>query len=478
LPKTDEPAHPGSLTNRRQFLIAAGATVAGLAVGVNGWQALGERRKLVALPPPSPDAPNVLLIVLDTVRAQSLGLYGYQRPTTPFLEQFAKSGARFDRAISPAPWTLPAHASMFTGRFPHQLFSGWWQPLDTTYPTLAEELARHGYLTAGFVANTLYCSYQHGLNRGFAHYEDYRVSTGEIIRSSKMGRTFFEYSRLLTGYHEILGRKTAPMVNREFLRWLPGRDQQRPFFAFLNYFDAHAPYLPPAEFAMKFSTKRRPRGHLGDTEYSGQEIKELNDAYDGTVAYLDYHLGMLFAELERRDLLENTLVIITSDHGEQFGEHGLMDHGNSLYLPVLLVPLLISFRSRIPAGRVVLEPITLRDLPATVLDIVGLDTASFPGESLARHWIETRNASRQETEIVFSEVAHNPEFEDQSPVTKGRMRSLLSERMHYIKNDGDGREELYDFRTDPLEERNLAKSEEGHRLLERFRTSLETIPSR
>ena len=124
-------------------------------------------------PLPPPDAPNVLLLVLDTVRADHLSLYGYERPTTPVLERLAERGVRFDEARATAPWTLPSHASLFTGRWPHQLGVEWLTPLRGSFPTLSEYLASRGYATAGFVANTLYCSYETGLNRGFTHYDDY-----------------------------------------------------------------------------------------------------------------------------------------------------------------------------------------------------------------------------------------------------------------------------------------------------------------
>ena len=119
---------------------------------------------------------------MDTVRAGNLSLYGYLRPTTPRLEQFAKTGVRFDRAIAAAPWTLPSHAAMFTGRFPHEISADFRAPLDSARLTLAEAMRARGYMTAGFVANTYYCNAENGLGRGFAHYEDYPISASEFAR--------------------------------------------------------------------------------------------------------------------------------------------------------------------------------------------------------------------------------------------------------------------------------------------------------
>ena len=465
------------------------ALVVGLGVGVHGWGVLVERHVLATLPPASPDAPNVLLIVLDTVRAQSLSLYGYARPTTPQLERFAKQGVLFERAITTAPWTTPSHASMFTGRWPHELSAEWvvmkLRPLDTTYPTLAEVLRAHGYVTAGFVANVEYCGYETGLKRGFVHYKDYPLSPGEIILSSSLGRFITNSPRLrrLVGYYDLLSRKTAAQVNDAFLRWL-SRQDRRPFFAFLNYFDAHEPYLPPQPFDVMFGPMRTrgPFVHMTNRAWradkwamSPQEILVELDAYEGAIAYLDQQLGLLLNELEKRDVFENMLVIITSDHGEQFGEQGLFGHVNSLYLPLLHVPLLIVFPLRVPEGKQVSEPVSLRSLPATVVDLVGLaDRSPFPGSSLSRHWQTTNGTRSPLRDIVLSEVNRGFVEQEWYPIAKGNMKSLMTDRHHYIKG-GDGREELYDFENDPLENHNLAKSKEGRLMLARFRTSLEKI---
>ncbi len=147
---------------------------------------LKERRELFR-PLPTGDPPNVLLIVMDTVRADRLSLYGYHRPTSPALEALAKGGIRFDEARATAPWTLPSHASMFTGRWPHELDASWRTPLGTKFPTLAEYLGSRGYATAGFVANVEYCSSEFGLDRGFTHYEDYAFEPMTPLRLCFLG---------------------------------------------------------------------------------------------------------------------------------------------------------------------------------------------------------------------------------------------------------------------------------------------------
>ncbi|HWP48980.1 MAG TPA: sulfatase [Candidatus Limnocylindrales bacterium] len=449
------------------------AVVMALAVGINEWQVLIERNALAKLPPAPPGTPNVLLIVLDTVRASSLSLYGYNRPTTPSLEKLAKTGVVFEKAFATSSWTLPSHASLFTARYPHEVSADWLKPLDATYPVLAEVFQTYGYVTAGFVANLLYGTYETGLARGFIHYEDYPISPEMVIKSSWLARIFVDKLKLIKGDTDKLVYKWAEEINEDFLSWLSCHNS-RPFFVFLNYMDAHAPYLPPKPFDTLFGPKRpRPDKSVRRT-WSPQEIQVERDAYEGCIAYLDHQLGLLFDELQKRGILENTLIVITSDHGEQFGEHGLFDHGNSLYRPSLQVPLFISFPGRVPAGRRVHEAVTLRDIPATILDLVKPEASSrFPGHSLARYWKGTDN-SHSSSSALLSEISKCINMPAWLPACKGDMKSLVTDGMHYIRN-GDGREELYDLENDPAEEQDLANSEEGRQRLEEFRRSLETI---
>ncbi len=233
-----------------------------------GWIFGGDRLKLwreETSPLPPTDSPDVLLVVLDTVRADHLGLYGYERPTSPNLERLAARGIRFDRARAAAPWTLASHANMFTGRWPHELEIGWMKPMRGDVTTVAEFLGSIGYATAGFVGNTFYCSYDSGLGRGFTHYEDYVLDPITAVRTVHLIDLTLKTIAPL-GSFASMGeqgirqfsegdRKSARDVNREFLGWLSRRrGPRRPFFAFLNYADAHAPYLLPAGEEYRFGS--------------------------------------------------------------------------------------------------------------------------------------------------------------------------------------------------------------------------------
>ena len=233
-----------------------------LAAGIHGGQHIAERDALAQLPAAAPGAPNVILLVLDTVGAEAVSSYGYTRETTPNLDRFAAASVQFERALATAPWTLASHASMFTGHYPHELSVDWDKPLDETFPTLAEALRARGYVTGGFVAN-YYCSFEYGLNRGFTHYEDFAVSGEELAVSSSLVRTATNNARLraLVGDHQMLTRKNASELNRNLLSWLSSRDN-RPFFAFVNYLDAHEPYMPPRPFDLKFGPRNPPKGNL------------------------------------------------------------------------------------------------------------------------------------------------------------------------------------------------------------------------
>jgi arylsulfatase A-like enzyme len=444
-------------------------------------------------PIPSRKHPNVLLIVLDTVRADHLNLYGYSRPTSPSLERLAERGVRFDAAYATAPWTLPSHASMFTGRWFHELSVSGYDPLDAAQTTLAEYLGEHGYATAGFVANTMFCGYDTGLGRGFTRYEDYALPRLTGLRLAKLVDLTVTQVRQLTGvfvwrfFDDSYVRKDAPLINRQFLSWLSGRTEpERPFFAFLNYLDAHAPYLHEREgeyalSGMPLSEKQRlllaKWTEIDKLTLSAGDKQLGHDAYDDCLVYLDQQLGRLFDELDRHGVLEHTLVIITADHGENIGDHGLYDHGVSLYRNETRVPLVVLLPSGKPGRRVVASaPVSLRELPATIVDQVGFkDRSPFPGASLARFWEDQPPGQQPRRDYpVLCEarqmLATEWDFNaGRSPVRRGSMVSLALKDYVFIRNEGTGEEELYDVRTDPNETRNLILSGAEQPLLEQLR---------
>lgn len=399
--------------------------------------------------------PNVLVIILDTVRAASLSLYGYPYPTTPALESLGAGGVVFDRAIAPAPWTLPSHASMFTGRSPGELATSWTVPLDDSTPVLSAAFRAAGYRTFAIAANLDYTAWDSGLARGFQRYRDYPVTLAQTISSTSYSQTplvgglltlrswadFLRYLRdpafttidLSINPKHWGDRRFADDVTRTFLEWQQ-EDQARPFFAFLNYFDAHQGYYAPPGFRA-----------VGDST-SGQL------AYTTAIAWIDQNLEVMFDSLRARGVLENTIVLVTSDHGELFNEHALSGHANSLYRNALHVPMVIRYPARVPAGHRVARPVSLGDVAATLVDLAGLKGRTFPGATLRQAW-EQPEAPRAP---VIAEVGVAPGTSSAQPNATSGLISLFTDSLQYIRRLADGKEEVFNYRTDPLDVKNLA----------------------
>ncbi|SIO59328.1 Arylsulfatase A [Singulisphaera sp. GP187] len=479
-------------------LVALGA----IASGRDGWAARSGSSHKAA----RPGAPNVLLVVMDTVRADATNLNGSPRNTTPNLARLADQGVRFERAIATSPWTLTSHASMFTGRWPWELSVGPDRALDTRYPTLAEYLGRQGYATAGFAANTVFCTAEYGLSRGFGHYEDFVVSPLETLRSSALGWLICRrLEPLLDQLWTAAGReashplelshhrKGAAEINQAALSWIANQGD-RPYFVFLNYLDAHDPYLVPSGAAHPFSrrpatlTERRAlRDWIGEVprQRTAEELRLARDSYDDCLAYLDGQIGRLVAELGRLGRLEDTVIVVTSDHGEHFGEHNhngypIVGHRQSVYQPEIHVPLIVIAPNRLPAKTVVPGAVSLRDLPATLVDLVGIPQARapFPGRSFLPPSVDSESAPDRVVEgaalAEFSPDQDRPVSLRYHPGATDLMRAVVTDDQVYHRH-GDGHEEYYDLRNDPSEAVDLAPSQGSRGPLDRFRAALNRL---
>jgi len=453
----------------------------GLVILLGGLVAYGvlrpvllERRALAAAPAARSNAPNILFLILDTVRGRSLSLYGYERETTPNLKGLARRGVVFDRAIATAPWTLPSHGSMFTGRPAQDLNAGRFTPLNDAYPTIAEVLAAHGYATGGFAANLAYVSYEFGLQRGFQHWNDYPISLTQILTNSSLGRFLLleGYSggrnswpmRVLGIEHWIGHTRTAADINAKLVAWVSA--QHKPFFAFANYFDTHMPYVPPEPYLGEFGPVRH-RSFLqrlrterpGKWPHRGNPANEqrLRDRYEESIAYLDSQIGALLAELQSRGALENTIVVVASDHGEEFGEAGAYEHDSGLSFNQIRVPLLV-VGPRIPRSVRIERPVSLRDLAVTLAELSGNEASGLAGASLAPLWSGSTTAH---TSPVYSALEKK----------KKSQASIVDERFQYIKR-ADG-EQLYDHLADPNETHDLVGTPVAAAVLDRLRALLD-----
>ncbi len=452
---------------RRTLPIVVAIAVLAFAI-VEGTTWLRERTATAKLPAAAPGSPNVLVVVMDTVRADHLSLYGYNRETSPHLDAIAKQGVVFERDIAPSAWTLGSHASMLTGRYPHEHGVDHEVALDHRYPTLPEIFDEHGYRTGGFSANLYYFARRTGLTRGFLHFDDYFYSVGDMFFRTLWGRILNKYAPDSPRFDELYARKRAPQVNQELLTWID-QDRNKPFFAFINYFDVHEPYLPlhpyremfngapaqdpPPPIDQRINRKERPYLYRL-SRMSPQDFQHQVDAYDGGIYYVDEQIANLFAELEKRGLSQNTLVVITSDHGECLGDHGLLTHWNALYRELVQVPLIYYWPGKIPAGVRIDKAVSGASLPSTVLELAGVKSdVAFPIPSLAQLW--QRPGVDPSWPDPLAEVGKNLDLPEVYPAYQGWLKAIVGPQWHLIVSEKLA-PELYDWTADPRELHNRA----------------------
>jgi arylsulfatase A-like enzyme len=422
-------------------------------------------------PEASAGKPNIILITLDTVRADHLSLYGYSRATTPNLDKWAQQGVVFENAIAPSSWTLASHASMFTGLLPHQHGADRVNPWDRSRWTLAEVLRSWGYATAGFTSNLYYGEGGWGMDQGFDLYDDDSTSVRHNLRALIFGEKVLQplYDRWMRP--DYFDRRNAREINQDVVRWLE-HAAPRPYFLFINYFDAHDPYFTPHPHAAAFGDA--PAAVIKETQsaYMTESTAHLSApmraslvaSYDYCLAFLDETVGELLDSLARLPGWEKTIVIITSDHGEAIGEHDTYGHGRTLYREVLRVPLII-LGPTIPRDVRIAHLAETRQLFSTVLRFGGKDDLTFRRTSLQRFWtpgyqtVESDGSAISEATLGFRSQGD------------AAIVSLSSEGWHYLRRSG-GEEELFDLTKDPGEQVNLAQSPESMSTVEELRGRL------
>lgn len=452
--------------------------------GIEGGERWMERATLAKLPAAQGSSPNVIVLVVDTLRADHLSSYGYARPTSPRIDRLASQGVLFEDAISPSSWSFPSHVSLVTGLYQFQhgmgavpqmpVFDG--PPTFSGNRTIGEEFESRGYRTAAFSANRTYFSHSLGFGRGFTHFEDYFQDAADGLVRTLYGREFSRIylsrsdkskpKRVLRwlGWNSILDqdeegsgsyggaegvRKRASAVNGELFRWIDnGAWQKRPFFAFLNYFDVHEKYGGPRTFVKP----------------AWDQESDI-DKYDDGVRYVDDMFGQLMSGLQQRGLAQNTLIVVTSDHGESLGQHGLKEHGLALYWELVHVPLIFWYPGHIPAGVRITTPVTNADIGATVLRVLG-GTSKFPGQALSTLWSDPD--AGQSWPAPLTEVTENPypgkidraAIRNVPTAITGAMKSVVTPQWQLIVHSKAG-DQLYDHNADPAELKNLANSASG-----------------
>jgi len=382
--------------------------------------------------------PNIILISIDTVRRDHCSAYGYERDTTPNLRVFAEQGASFDLAYAPTPTTGPSHATMFTSLYPiaHGVVKNGLK-LSQEHDTIAEHLSAHGYQTAAVLGSFILDS-KFGYAQGFSFYDDdFELGKDTAPKSHLYG------IRLDKGFDRRADDTTQRAIN-----WLKKqRHPARPFFLFIHYWDPHDPYVPPEPFLSQFAPdKNHPT-----------QLEKMIGRYDAEIAFADQEMGRLFEALQQMGIEEDTIVVITSDHGEGLMQHGCRTHGHNIYEEAVRIPLLFRWPNRIPQGRVFSAPVELVDLAPTILDLVAIkpDGGSFQGQSLAA-------VLRGETRLVdtgrpvYLHRQHYKGFLSKGGIwIQGEKFGILSGTWKYIDGQGKEPKELLDLAVDPQELANL-----------------------
>jgi len=424
--------------------------------------------------PAGPSRPNVILIVVDTLRWDHVGAYGYAKKTTPAIDALSREGAVYETAISASPWTTPSHAAMFTGQYPSRNgVDGKNIFLDPASHTLAETLARNGYQTAGFI-NNVYIRRQTGMAKGFQQYEEFwgRNEVSSVMMLIELARDHW-YPRQDTGAQE-----TRMAVHHWLKHDWTGKN---PFFLFIHFMEPHAPYgipdtyystfLPPGVSADQArAVNQDPESYVcNKVQMTDRDFQILNALYDNDIRYLDDQIGAMVASLREQKLLDNTLLIFTADHGEHFGDHHLMSHELSVYDSLLRVPLIIRHPATIRAGTRVPNVVQTVDLFPSILRFVNLnaDGLELQGASLL-----PQHFDREKIPFAYAEYrndravdkierrfpgALNPVFRRKS------LRTIRSADFKFILGS-DGTRELYSINSDPYETNDLVdkQPQEAH----------------
>jgi len=365
-----------------------------------------------AVPPARKPAPNVILITIDTVRADHLGCYGASNVKTPTLDALARDGVVFDRAISQVPLTWPSHAAILTGTYPFQNgvqdFTG--QPLSPQFRTVAQGFKEQGYAT-GAVVSAFVLDRSWGLGRGFDFYDD--AFSAETFMKKDIG---------------LVDRRAEESVSHA-IAWLQ-RTTRRPFFLWLHLYDPHSPYDPPEPYRSQYH----------------------DHPYDGEIAYADHELGRLITWLKRHQLYERSLIVFLSDHGESLGEHGESEHGFFIYNSTVRIPLIVKLPAKGPASSRyrpshIAAPVETIAVAPTLFHSAGVKDSmekQFKERGLLDTVPENEREAYSETFYPFSSFGWSP------------LHALETNRYHYIDAP---QPELYDLVSDPAEKNNIASQQ-------------------
>ncbi len=396
--------------------------------------------------------PNVLLVTLDTVRSDHTSLFGYERDTTPALRRLSSAGVTLATAYAPCPVTEPSHLSMLSGLYPvaHGLATNGLQ-VPRTAPWLPAALKTAGYETCAIVSSFV-LDHRFGWNRSFDHFDDrFTPAMASVVVKSWEG---FDVDSGALDQRAVYATDKARA-------WLAGRTApDAPFFLWVHYFDPHTPYDPPAPYSSAFRPDARDLDQLAQFQLR----------YDQEILYTDHEVGRLVDAAEKASGERGMLLVVASDHGESFLEHGHVHHGLTVYEEAVRVPVVLRWPGRIPAGLRIAEPVTLVDLAPTVLGLLGIDARlGQDGRDLSAE-VTGRAGPPAERPVYLQRRIFRPGATDdlfdppwaRRPVgarIRGVQVGVRLGPWKYIENRADGQAELFDLRADPHERANVRLDE-------------------
>jgi len=403
-----------------------------------------------------PKRPYILLIGIETLRADHVGCIGYSRNTTPVFDAIAREGAVFSKVMATSSWTMPTVMSVLTSLYPEAHgTTNYDRKLPEDVTTLAEVLRENDYKTVAFVSNPTLDG-RHGFYQGFDLYDDFSVWLG--------------FDNLIGGpnadpnlnVHQILTNKT---LTRAALRWIE-QNHQEPFFMFVFYFDPHYDYIPPPPFDTMFDPNYDGsvdgRGIVEEPRRSNRpsqrDLDHIIALYDGEIRYTDTYVSKLLNAFARFCILDRTFVVIFGDHGDEFYEHGRTGHAHTLYNELIHVPLILRWPSMIPKSKRIDELASQVDIMPTILDYLGIQHKHHIQGTSLRDLIEGRVC--QVHDFVFSGG-------------RGHRCTVIKNQYKLILNPGDGAREFYDLLNDPREQNNIYQAKESSALLASFEHYLE-----
>jgi len=362
--------------------------------------------------------PNIIFITIDTCRADFIGCYGFANDITPHIDEAAREGVLFENVLTVVPITLPSHSSIFTGLYPlrHKVRDNGSYRLSDKFMTLAEILQQHGYRCAASVG-AFVMERRFGLIQGFDDYYD-QFTTNDADGGSR-GQSWM-------GFKVKQFERPAAKVNSDAIEWLK-KNHSQPFFLWLHYFDPHASYSPPEPYKSRFK----------------------NNPYAGEINYVDAMIGNLYAYLRANQLWENTLLVITSDHGELLGEHGVMGHGQNLFQPALKIPLILRWPGYVPGGKRIKLQCSTIDIMPTVLELLNIRLdQSIDGTSLVKYFKGKKSPRTIFAETLYPERLYDKKGEGFFGVMEDNWKVII----HRTRNEA----QIYNHKTDPQEAKPLS----------------------